>query len=412
MKNAVFTICAKNYLSQAFSLRESTLKHNDVDFFIFLADERDGLTIPELVELDVSWIPNWKSMAFKYDVVEFNTSIKPFCIKKLFSEGYNKVVYLDPDIFVVNSLEYVYDKLETYSVVLTPHRCELFQDNKGFISEETVLGVGVYNLGFIALKNDDISLRITKWWCQRLEDYCYNSPQERLFVDQKWMDMIPGYFPDNVFISHHLGLNMAVWNIQERELFSEEGMLKVRNVNNSKDIYPLVFFHFSGYSPAIPERLDKRIETLTTTTHPEFKILVDSYYEMELKNGYMVYHEMTYSFNTYNNDEEILSLNRRIYRKLLQNNNPCIDPFDASGVIYEKFNSKKLVSHSPCSKLNAIIIKEKAEEQEKKFQWILLKVLRLIGPKRYELLVKACKRIGQYEYHAFLLGEGSMLHTK
>ena len=102
----------KNYLAQALSLKESTLRYNDVDFFIYLSDDKDQESLPEVVTLDESWIPHWKEMAFKYDLVEFSTSIKPFCITHLFDQGYEKIVYLDPDIYVFNSLDCIFDALD------------------------------------------------------------------------------------------------------------------------------------------------------------------------------------------------------------------------------------------------------------------------------------------------------------
>ena len=62
-KNVAFTICAKNYLAQALTLKKSFHKHNlDCDFFIFLSDDPIGLEseLGEIVLLDDSWLPNWK----------------------------------------------------------------------------------------------------------------------------------------------------------------------------------------------------------------------------------------------------------------------------------------------------------------------------------------------------------------
>ena len=135
--NCAFTICAKNYLAQALTLRESFLKHNpSLNFFIFLADKIDGVEdVDGVVALDKSWIPDWVNMAFKYDVIEFNTSINPFCFGKLFKEGYEKVIYLDPDIYVTRPLDYIYECLNNKSVVLTPHYCDIEEHFDGAVSE-------------------------------------------------------------------------------------------------------------------------------------------------------------------------------------------------------------------------------------------------------------------------------------
>ena len=110
MENCVFTICAHNYMAQALTLQQSVLKYNKVDFKIFLADTPEESPLFE--KLDESWIPNWRNMAFQYNITEFNTSIKPFCFNKLFEEGYKKVVYLDPDMFVVDSVNLIWDILD------------------------------------------------------------------------------------------------------------------------------------------------------------------------------------------------------------------------------------------------------------------------------------------------------------
>lgn len=405
MNNVIFTICAKNYLAQALSLRESVLKHNSVDFRIFLADDAGGLDIPDLVGLDDAWIPGWRSMAFKYDVVEFNTSIKPFCIRKLFDDGYDKVVYLDPDIFVVRPLDYVFDNLDRYSVILTPHRCEMLQDYEGAISEETCLHVGIYNLGFVALRNDAIGRRLADWWCRRLADKCYIEMNEALFVDQKWMNFIPGFFPEQVLISRHLGLNTALWNLQEREVLYEDGSYKVRSRCDADHTDPLVFFHFSGYSPHVPDRIDKRDESLTVQSNPEFKALVSAYCECELRNGYERYSTMQYSFNVFNNGEVILPLHRRLYRCHEQEFQGVDNPFDASAAVYARLQSNRLILHAqPAAAVDTRTADVRQREEVKLHRWLRL-FLKVAGVRRYALLMRACHKVSIFENHSFLLDE-------
>ena len=403
MKNVIFTICSKNYLAQALTLRESVLKCNAIDFFIFLADDRLGYEIPDVVDLDDSWIPNWKSMAFKYDVVEFNTSIKPFCINKLFNEGYEKVVYLDPDIYVVQPLDEIFKSLDTYSIVLTPHRCELLLDYEGLIAEEACLCVGVYNLGFIALKNSEVGNKVVKWWCKRLKDKCFDDKSESLFVDQKWMDFIPCFYPNDVLISHHLGLNVALWNWQERLVYKENGKYVVRSKSNPEKVFPLVFFHFSGYSPAIPNQLDKRRVSINTESYPEIKDLVDLYCESENKNRYSFYHKLQYAFNVYNNGEIILPIQRRMYRELLPMIGENVDPFDSDGLVYQKFDKIGILSHEKqCSQVTENSSAD-LKNKEKRLKKALKLFLRMMGVKKYELMIMVFRRIENYKYHSFLL---------
>jgi lipopolysaccharide biosynthesis glycosyltransferase len=215
-RNVAFTICAKNYLAQAFTLKESFEIHNpNCDFFIFLSDDSEGIA-DSVITLEDSWIPDWKKMAFKYNVIEFSTSVKPFCFKKLFQENYDKIIYLDPDIYVTNPLDEIFDFLENKTIVLTPHYCNIQTEYTGSITEEEILFVGIYNLGFTAIKNNLIGLKIIDWWMNRLSNKCYADKIDALHVDQKWMDFIPAFFPNDVLITHHMGINPAIWNLHER----------------------------------------------------------------------------------------------------------------------------------------------------------------------------------------------------
>lgn len=183
--NAVFTICAKNYLAQALTLKASLLEHNpNVDFHLFLADEKTKeVEDLDIIELNGSWIPDWQSMAFKYNVIEFATSIKPFCFDKLFKEGYGKVIYLDPDIFVTSRLDYIFDGLEEKSMMITPHYNHIETNYTGAVTEEELLFVGIYNLGFGAIKNNEVGNKIINWWKNRLFDKCYADKEDALHVD-------------------------------------------------------------------------------------------------------------------------------------------------------------------------------------------------------------------------------------
>lgn len=404
MKNVVFTICAKNYLAQALSLKESTLKHNDVDFFIYLSDDKGEEDLPEVVLLDESWLPNWKKMAFKYNVIEFSTSIKPFCIDHLYKQGYEKVIYLDPDIYVFNSLNYIFDSLESKSIILTPHRCIPILETKGFISEETVSNVGIYNLGFIGLKNNHIGQIVVNWWKQRLEDKCYIDLENGLFVDQKWMDFIPGFFPNDILISQHLGLNIASWNLQEREIVYKDNQIFIQNKFKQDDIYPLIFFHFSGYSPHIPYQLDKRIQECNINTYPALKPLLEEYNETENKNKYNYYSSLNYSFNSFNNRIKILELNRFLYSKDISLYNLNENPFLTTSRVYQIFKNKNLLSKHLEDNYTKNTIKKSTKKNTINKKYLFFKIVHIIlGFDNYHRLINFLKYLSEKKNHLFLL---------
>src|ERR1700761_2602809 len=168
MKNAIFTICAKNYLAHALTLADSVKQHQpNEDFFILLSDDLAGtdvLSAYTIIQSKDIGITDFYKMAFQYDVIEFSTSIKPFFIKRLFEQQYDKVLYIDPDMVIYKSLDFVFDHLNRYHAVLTPHLLKPYIDYSGATSEEELLFVGIYNLGFLGIKNSSVGLNITNWW--------------------------------------------------------------------------------------------------------------------------------------------------------------------------------------------------------------------------------------------------------
>lgn len=253
---AIFTICSNNYVRMAKVLLDSARKHHpEADLFLMLADRIVALpglydptwTVIEAEQLD---IPGFPSFAFRYDIMEFNTAIKPFAFRHLLEErGYEYVIYFDPDIEVYRPLTGVLDPLRAgSSLVLTPHL-----DRPAEVLEEphdiTIMRAGIYNLGFLGIRRCEESVRIVQWWARRLRFLCIIAKNWGIFVDQKFMDLVPGFAPD-AHISHDVTLNVAYWNLTLRNIGGEPGVWTV-------DGRPLTFFHFSGFDPRTPAKLSK-----------------------------------------------------------------------------------------------------------------------------------------------------------
>ena len=395
--NVAFTICAKNYMAQALTLKESFEKYNSgIDFFIFLSDETANEDLPEVISLDYSWIPDWEKMAFKYDVIEFSTSIKPFCIDFLFSKGYEKVIYLDPDICVFSTLETIYDSLGCKSIILTPHHCELIEDDNSPIADNVVSNVGIYNLGFIAIKNNTIGQSVVNWWKERLSSSCYISYEEGLFVDQKWMDFIPGFFPEEVLISKHLGLNVALWNIQERMVYKKNDTYYVKSIINQEREDKLLFYHFSGFNPETPHLIDKRNDKYTSVQYPEMKELLEYYAKREFANGYKKYRKMKYSFNDFSDGTPILSIHRRMYRINEDKLSEFVNLFAAGGDMYNLLKRNYLLSDIRNCGFNNIK-KSNNSKLRTNIDRLMLFLLRVLGINKYSKFLKFCKYVGRVE---------------
>lgn len=406
-KYSAFTICSKNYLAQAFTLKESFINHNpDKDFYIFLADTIDSSIkrYDEVVQLSTDFIPKWEEMAFKYNVIEFNTSIKPFCFNKLFNKGYERVVYLDPDIYVLESLDCVYNDLNDKDMVITPHCTHIQDEFTGAVPEEELLFVGIYNLGFCGIKKSDVGKKIVSWWMHRLEDRCYGDKVDALHVDQKWIDFLPGFYPEQIKISHHLGYNAAIWNLFERDLILQENKYFIKD-KFTNVLYPLIFYHFSGFNPENPKVLNRRHPNYNIDVYPSFKPLVDQYIDKELNNGYYYYDSLVYSFQKFSNGNKILHMHRRIYGNLT-NKDQYGSPFNANGKFYKLLQKKKLLSkvyNDTTAFFRASVSNKNKKREIVKKMFVLFK--KLLGADRYQLLINAMFEISRNKNQSFLLGK-------
>jgi len=251
----ICTIISKNYLAHARTFTDSFLKfHPDGKVFVLLVDDVSNNFEPEkeqfsLVNITEIGIPNLESFCFKYNILEQNTSVKAHFLKFLF-EKYNlkKLAYFDPDILFTNKLENLWKLLDTKTIILTPHITSPIEDGRR-PTEYDILRCGSYNLGFIGLKNNETTTKFLNWWIPHLMEHGFIDIENGLFVDQKWIDLVPTIF-DDVYIIRHPGYNIAYWNLMHR---------KVQILGNKVEVNgkPVYFIHFSGFSPENMENVSK-----------------------------------------------------------------------------------------------------------------------------------------------------------
>jgi hypothetical protein len=209
----------------------------------------------------------WK----KYDIIELNTCVKPCFFRYLFHKyDAEFILYIDPDIQVFNKFSDLENLFLNKSILLTPHILTPLEFDNETPNECNFLNHGIYNLGFLGLKNDDNALQLLKWWEVRTLNFGYNRLKDGLFVDQLWMNFVPLYF-NNVHIIRHLGYNMAPWNLHERFLSIENGTLMVNNIEE------LLFFHFSSYDYREPEKISKYYSRSNFDNRPDLKGIYKRY---------------------------------------------------------------------------------------------------------------------------------------
>ena len=285
----VFTLCSNNYLAHAFALGHSVKQQaRDVRFVIGLVDRKDAAInydqYPEfeILPYDLLGVSWFEDMLGRYNVIEFNTAVKPFYIDYFFrkAEGHCSVLYIDPDILFYQSPQVLFDLLESHSIVVTPNLTEV--GTAIAPGELASLRHGMFNLGFIGVRDTPESRRFVEWWMHRLHTHCKIDKGRGVFVDQKWVDLAPLYF-SGFHISYHKGFNMAWWNVSERNFLKEGSTYYVNDKTT-----PLVFFHFSGYKPGSVYFTGRNNDAKENSfdAHPELKELFEDYVERLRANGF------------------------------------------------------------------------------------------------------------------------------
>jgi glycosyltransferase involved in cell wall biosynthesis len=194
-------------------------------------------------------IPDFDQWVFCHTLVEASTGVKgPALARLLDLPGCESVIYFDPDIVVLAPLDRLFRELESASVLLTPHLTEPEQTDQSILDNEfSVLRHGVYNLGFLAVRNDQEGRAFSSWWRDRLLKYCYDDIPNGIFTDQRWCDLAPAYF-SNCRILREPIFNVCTWNLSSRKVTgSLDGTLLVNGE-------PVVFYHFSGLDSGAQER--------------------------------------------------------------------------------------------------------------------------------------------------------------
>lgn len=314
----VFTLCSKNYLGQATALYDSFKKYNpDIFFVIGLVDrlkEAEAIQLKNytILEVDALNSEEIQSMYNRYNIIELNTAVKPYYIDYFFKKhNAEKVIYFDPDILIAHSISHITDQLNSYSFILTPHFCSPIYDTL-MLTEQITLQTGTFNLGFFAVKNDDTGKALINWLSRKLFDECIMDFSRGYFVDQKWMNLSICHF-DHFLIDKHPGLNMAHWNLHERNLSLNQ---KEEYIVNNK--YPLIFFHFSSFKPEKPYVIADWQNRYTFESRPDIQPVFNEYIAQLKEHNYETFRKWKPVYGLPVQSSEKNKLKTRIKQKVIQ----------------------------------------------------------------------------------------------
>lgn len=323
----VYTSITSNYLPKARVLGHSIKNlYPEVTFHLVLNDSPpQGFDLAcepfdSLILIEDLPIPDLLPWVFGHTVVELCTAVKGAALEHIF-EKYEaeKVFYFDPDMAVFGRLENLTSALDRHSIVLTPHQ-SVPEDTVEAVADNEIASLkhGVFNLGFIGVKNSKEGLRFSRWWADRLYHFCHNDIPGGLFTDQRWIDLVPCFF-DDYLVLRDPGFNVATWNLTHRHVHGsfEEGF-KVNEVG-------LGFYHFSGFDSGAQEIMLGKYGK----NNPALMSLRDWYIGECEKHGQSELGQLPSKFAAFADGTPIHTDQRRLYRNRIDLKRAFPNPFQS-----------------------------------------------------------------------------------
>lgn len=259
--------------------------------------------------------------------MELATSVKPFAIMHFFETlDCKAVLFFDPDIVLFSRLDDLISYFEEASLILTPHLTTPETELEAIIDNEiSALKHGVYNLGFIDVKNDPIGRNFVKWWAMRLQYFYLAEPEHGLWVDQKWVDLVPALF-EKVKIVKDSRFNVAPWNISQRKL---SGSLEKGIFVDGKF---LGFYHFTGWDSGAHKVMAYKYASGNKTLRD---LII--WYDRKIKQFEGAKVERLEGQERFDNGTPVKEIYKRIYKKRPDLQVAFPDPFVTEGKSFYKW---------------------------------------------------------------------------
>jgi len=243
MKFNYCTLFDSRFLSRGLALYFSLEKFSkDFHLYIFAFDD---LASNELKRLNLKHATIISLLEFENEDllrIKQNRTRREYCWTcasstiKYSIEKYNleECTYVDADILFFSDPSPLHKELGDKSVLITEHRYSPEYDQ----SKDS----GKYCVQFVTFKNNKKGMEVLNYWVDCCIEWCYDRFEDGKFGDQKYLDDWMTRF-DCVVELENLGGGVAPWNVQQYELYNENGITQLVGTKSRKKS-SLIFYHF------------------------------------------------------------------------------------------------------------------------------------------------------------------------
>lgn len=250
-------VSSVNYLAYCLVLIDS-LKLNgfNVKFSILITDIKSDLKeyisdklnreIEILICEDLSTCKELSITRNYYNKLEFNCACKIHAIyHQLFFNNNDSCLYLDSDMICLSDFS---DKLVIKKdILLTPHTIAPFPEDGQYPNNLQIFLNGYINSGFIFVKKSEETLKSLMWLLENTKYNLFIAPECGMYGEQLWLSSFIYFYNNITEIAFDDTMNIAYWNLHERELLLKDSFYYVNNKRAA-------LLHFSGfkYDPKDP----------------------------------------------------------------------------------------------------------------------------------------------------------------
>ena len=244
MADRVYCTCFdRNYLSRGLALYRSLQRHAPASrLWVLCLDQASHAllvkqALPNLVPVALADFeaadPELAATRSNRSLIEYYFTCTPaWLLYVMAHEGSSEwVTYLDGDLFFFDSPEAIFGELQDAAFAIIPHRYTA--------AVQHMRKYGIYNVGWVGVRNDPDGLTAVKWWRERCIEWCYDHVDGERFADQGYLQGLAEQFP-RVKVIENPGANLAPWNIGNYRVAFRDGKVLI------DEAYPLIFFHFQG----------------------------------------------------------------------------------------------------------------------------------------------------------------------
>lgn len=266
----VCSLSTKSHLPLMNTLAQSVRKHFTGRIYLLVVDSDDASLIPAdttLVRLQDVIAPTvWQELQGRYNILELCCVLKSYLMRFVAKMVDSPILYLDADTYLLSPLAPLLPPSPDFSVLLTPHLTTPLPGDS-HAEEIGMLSVGVYNGGVVGVGRAQDGIRFLDWWADRVTRYAYDSREQGVFTDQKWLDLVPCFF-QNVHVSRASGINVGHWRVCSEQDFEDDatGQLMFRGQT-------VTHMHMSGFKTQRPDLLAQHILPPVSQDSPLGKFL-------------------------------------------------------------------------------------------------------------------------------------------